>query len=214
MPTLQELLACRFKERQHLLFPWLREQENAMVYADTGVGKSMFALSTALTVAGGGEFLGWKPERREDGASWRVLYIDGEMHIGDIQERAGLLLDAVPGIDRAKVGENLRLLSRQHQEPGTAFPLITDVDGTKLVLDRVEKGKLDLVILDNFSTLGEVEDGRASTPFRSSCCSSRRRVLRPSWFTMRARAATLGEARSSPRRLRRSSSWSALGMRR
>jgi RecA-family ATPase len=59
-----------------------------MVYADTGVGKSMFALSAALAVAGGGEFLGWKPEEKPDGSGWRVLYVDGEMHVTDIQERA------------------------------------------------------------------------------------------------------------------------------
>ena len=38
-----------------------------MVYADTGVGKSLFALSAALAVAGGGEFLGWKPDERAKG---------------------------------------------------------------------------------------------------------------------------------------------------
>ena len=56
-PTLQQLLEATFSDRQHLLFPWLREQESCMVYADTGVGKSLFALSAALAVAGGGELL-------------------------------------------------------------------------------------------------------------------------------------------------------------
>ena len=79
MPTLAELLESQFPNRQHLLFPWLREQESCMVYADTGVGKSLFALSAALAIAGGGEFLGWKAEWRASGEPWRVLYIDGEM---------------------------------------------------------------------------------------------------------------------------------------
>ena len=60
-PTLRQLLETTFSDRQHLLFPWLREQESCMVYAATGVGKSMFALSAALAIAGDGEFLGWKP---------------------------------------------------------------------------------------------------------------------------------------------------------
>ncbi len=64
MPTLAQLLASKFNERQYLLFPWLREQESCMIYAESGLGKSMFALSAALAVAGGGEFLGWKPEAR------------------------------------------------------------------------------------------------------------------------------------------------------
>jgi RecA-family ATPase len=167
VPTLTQLLACTFKDRQHLLFPWLREQESCMVYADTGVGKSMFALSAALAVAGGGEFLGWKSEERAAGGGWRVLYIDGEMHIADIQERARLLLDAVPGLDRGMVGENLSFLARQHQDPDAEFPLITEPEGMRFIQSLVRKGALDLVILDNFSTLGEVEDENAASSFNS-----------------------------------------------
>ena len=33
IPTLNQLLASSFKDRQHLLFPWLREQESCMIYA-------------------------------------------------------------------------------------------------------------------------------------------------------------------------------------
>ncbi len=76
MPTVGQLLSARFKERKYLLAPWLREQENCMVYAATGVGKSLFALSAALAIAGGGEFLGWQPQPEPNGDSWRVLYVD------------------------------------------------------------------------------------------------------------------------------------------
>jgi KaiC/GvpD/RAD55 family RecA-like ATPase len=167
MPTLAELLASAFKHRKHLLHPWLREQESCMVYADTGVGKSLFALSAALAVAGGGEFLGWSPEEKADGHGWRVLYVDGEMHITDIQERAKVLLDAVAGIDRDKAAQNLQLLARQHQDPEAAFPSITEPAGTKFFLERIAAGKLDLVVLDNFSTLGEVEDENAASSFNA-----------------------------------------------
>ena len=167
MPTLAELLASQFPDRQHLLFPWLREQESCMVYADTGVGKSLFALSAAIAIVGGGEFLGWKAHRRASGEPWRVLYIDGEMHIADIQERARTLLEAVEGIDREQVGRSLRFLARQHQDPGTGFPLITDGSGMEFVLERVRKGGLDLIVLDNFSTLGEVEDENSASSFNA-----------------------------------------------
>jgi hypothetical protein len=164
-PTLGQLLDSKFEDRAYLLEPWLREQESCMVYADVGVGKSMFALSAAIAVAGGGKFLGWKPAEKEGG--WKVLYVDGEMHIGDIQERAELLLDAVPGVDREKARENLRFLSRQHQDPGEVFPSISEQAGTNFFLKRVELGKLDLVVLDNFSTLGDVEDENAASSFNS-----------------------------------------------
>jgi AAA domain len=166
-PTLQQLLETTFSDRQHLLFPWLREQESCMLYADTGVGKSMFALSVALGVAGGGEFLGWKPDERADGSGWRVLYIDGEMHVADIQERVRMLMHAVPSGNQERAGRNLRFLARQHQEPDAAFPLITEAAGMRFVLERIREDALDLVILDNFSTLGDVEDENAASSFNA-----------------------------------------------
>jgi hypothetical protein len=138
-----------------------------MVYAAAGVGKSMFALSAALAIAGGGTFLGWKSDEKKTGNGWRVLYVDGEMHIGDIQERARLLLDAVPGLNRDMVGENLSFLARQHQEPLALFPSITEPVGMTFMRERVTKGPFDLVILDNFSTLGEVEDENAASSFNA-----------------------------------------------
>jgi hypothetical protein len=166
-PSLGELLDSNFGDRKYLLSPWLREHESCMVYADTGVGKSMFALSAALAVAGGGEFLGWKPDQKATGAPWRVLYVDGEMHIADIQERARLLLSAVPNIDRDSARVNLRFIARQHQDPGEMFPSITEEAGSQFILDCVNgvKGRFDLVVLDNFSTLGEVEDENSASSF-------------------------------------------------
>jgi hypothetical protein len=165
MPTLGELLNLTIPERQYLLRPWLREHESCLLYAATGVGKSLFALSAALAVAGGGSFLGWRPDDKADGGNWRVLYVDGEMHVGDIQERARLLLDAVPGISRTKVNANLQFLARQQQSPEAAFPEITNDDGQTRILQKVLDGKFDLLILDNFSTLGRVPDENAAASF-------------------------------------------------
>jgi hypothetical protein len=143
MPTLGELLTLTIPERQYLLSPWLREHESCLLYAATGVGKSLFALSAALAVAGGGSFLGWKPDDKPGGGNWRVLYVDGEMHIGDIQERARLLLDAVPRISRTKVSANLQFLARQQQSPEAGFPEITDQQGQDRILQKV-LGNFDL----------------------------------------------------------------------
>jgi AAA domain len=167
VPTCDELLATTFDERRYLLHPWLREQESCMVYAAAGVGKSLFALSAAIAVAGRGSFLGWNVGEKADGGDWRVLYVDGEMHIADIQERARLLLDAVPDIDRSKVGTNLCFLARQHQEPDAGFPSITERDGTDFILKTMREGQFDLIVLDNFSTLGQVEDENAASSFNS-----------------------------------------------
>jgi hypothetical protein len=65
------------------------------------------------------------------------------------------------------VGENLSFLARQHQEPLAQFPSITEEDGMTFMGKRVRKGPYDLVILDNFSTLGEVEDENAASSFNA-----------------------------------------------
>lgn len=44
--------------REHLIIPWLRQGESTMVFAAPGVGKSLFALDIALSVAGGGKCIG------------------------------------------------------------------------------------------------------------------------------------------------------------
>lgn len=166
VPTAGQLLKARFRERRHLLAPWLREQENCMLYAATGIGKSLFALSAAMAVAGNGEFLGWRPDEAPHGG-WRVLYVDGEMHIADIQDRLRQLRDGIPGLDKSALDERLSFLARQHQDAGVQFPSITDYAGQQFVLRHLEAGKYDLVVLDNFSTLGEVEDENAASSFNA-----------------------------------------------
>ena len=167
MPNLRELLDAQFEHRQYLLAPWLREQESAMVYAASGVGKSLFALSAALAVAGGGKFMDWQPETKADGQGWRVLYVDGEMHIGDIQERARQLRGAIPELNPAKADQNLVFLARQHQDGGARFPSITEDAGQQFILEQIKTSKFDLVVLDNFSTLGAVEDENAASSFNA-----------------------------------------------
>ena len=113
--------------------------------------------------------MGWKPDPKADGTDWRVLYVDGEMHIGDIQQRARMLMDAVPDISRTKAQSNLTLLARQQQDPAIDFPEITDTakpgGGQERILQKVLDGKFDLLILDNFSTLGRVIDENAASSF-------------------------------------------------
>jgi KaiC/GvpD/RAD55 family RecA-like ATPase len=164
MPSGEELLKANFGERRYLLRPWLREREACMVYAATGVGKSLFALSASMAIAGSGEFLGWKPDAAPNGG-WRVLYVDGEMHIADIQERYRRLREGMAELDKETADRNMRWLARTQQEPGTQFPSITEDAGRVFVLNRIQNDKFDVVVLDNFSTLGEVEDENDAASF-------------------------------------------------
>lgn len=152
--SMGDLLAHPFPRRDHLLFPWLREGESALLWAQTGVGKTMLAVTLALAVSGGGEFLGWRSETPRP-----VLYCDGEMHAEDLRDRLRHLAETVAGIDAEAAGRNLHVLSRQHQgDAARTFPDIASQDGQEVIVSTARGCGAALVILDNFSTLAEIAD--------------------------------------------------------
>lgn len=157
-PTLATLMRHPFPARDYLLHPWLRQGESAMLWAAPGVGKTMLSLSIALAVAGGGTLLGWQSNTPR-----KVLLVDGEMHAADLTERARDLTATVDGIDPEAAHENITVLARQFQAPEAEFPDLASQEGQADILKRVRELGASLVILDNFSTLAEVEDENAAS---------------------------------------------------
>ncbi len=159
--TLAALLARQFPPRAVLIAPWLRSAESCLLWAPTGVGKSLLVNTLALAVAGGGSVAGWTAA-----APRRVLLIDGEMHLEDLRERLGMLSEAVEGFNAEAAGGNLVILSRQDQDPEARFPDLAETSapnpaskaGQDVILAKVLEVGAELVILDNFSTLAEVAD--------------------------------------------------------
>jgi hypothetical protein len=47
------------------------------------------------------------------------------------------------------------------------FPSITEYAGQQFVLKQIQDRRIDMVVLDNFSTLGEVEDENAASSFNA-----------------------------------------------
>lgn len=158
--TAAELLALDLGDRQPLLGSWLKPGHLSMVYAPTGLGKSFLCLSIALAVAGGGRLFGWKAP-----APRPVLFVDGEMDLADLQERIGLLLRAVPELDREVAARNLRVLAQQDQEPSVRFPDLANPRDHRTVFAQVERDNAALVVLDNYSTLATVDDENAASSF-------------------------------------------------
>lgn len=155
-----ELKALEIPERIPLLGDWLTERHPSLIYAQTGRGKSLFAMSIAIAVAGGGTVFGWAaPEPR------RVLYVDAEMDIADIKSRDGLLVPAVEGVDGEALDANLLLLSRHHQGRGAVFPDLVDPQGQQALLEHVKHIRPALVILDNLSTMAEIRDENDAAAF-------------------------------------------------
>lgn len=164
--TAQELLDRNFKPRIMLLEPWLRTEETCIIWAASGIGKTMLSLSIALAIAGGGRVADWNAEEPS-----RVLYIDGEMHVQDIKERIEILSAPKAGIlDKSQLKlalENLVIIARQDQDVGAPFYDLTDEKTHKEIISRVWNEGVDLVVLDNFTTLSDgLEDENAAAAFK------------------------------------------------
>jgi hypothetical protein len=157
--SLGALLDTPYPPKEILLAPWLTERHLSMIHAPAGVGKSLLGASIALSVAAGGTLFEWSALRPR-----RVLLIDGEMDIEDIQERFKTLAPSVGG-DLEAGRQNLSVIARQDQGLDTEFPDLATEAGQGLILNQVKHLKPDLIILDNFSTLCEVENENDASSF-------------------------------------------------
>ena len=139
--SLDELLELEIPERQYLLSPWLQSQGLCMIYSTRGFGKTLVSLEIAYAVASGGQFLSWKSENPTG-----VLYIDGEMVLGDLQERA----KQIDMRESKELQAPLKFLTRDPQEAD--FPDLSTIEGQNQI-ESLIKDDIKLVILDNLSTL-------------------------------------------------------------
>lgn len=161
--SLGELFELDIPKREHLITPWMRQGESVMVYAAPGVGKTLFAMSLALAVAGGGILLNtWQA-----GTPRKVLYIDGEMPMDDIKERARLLLPSAGGSSEAASG-NLHIMARQHQAADAWFIDLAQEASQRHIIEQATRDGIELVILDNLSTLATIEDENAASAFNDT----------------------------------------------
>jgi hypothetical protein len=143
--TARDLVGLPIPPLEYLINPWLPKGGLAMVWATRGIGKTWFALSLAIAVSAGKDFLGYGVPQRE-----RVLFIDGEMSLAELKERVSSLT-ALPPSD-------LLILP---SEPlfAAGVPLnINDEGDQKKILDAIERLASEglrpsLVVLDNLSSL-------------------------------------------------------------
>lgn len=152
----EDLETLPFEPRQFVIDPILKERQVGMIYAPTGVGKTWVTLSLAVIVASGNgaNFLGFQAL----GEGKKVMLIDGEMDTEDLQQRIGLITGAVHA-DEDSVRKNLTIYSRQHQAYDAEFPDIVDDTWQNDILAECKREGVQLLVLDNFSTLtASIED--------------------------------------------------------
>lgn len=114
------------------------------VFAYRGIGKTWFMQTLAVTAGYGGEGLGYRaPER------WRVLYIDGEMRIVDIQKRFALLTMQVKPEILTDPTCGISIIAADQQED--YLPKLDTLEGQEAIEPQVDKA--DLILIDSRSCL-------------------------------------------------------------
>ena len=150
LPDAEEFVELKYPPIEPILGPWTSQQIN-LLFAPSGVGKTMFGLSLAYAMAEGLDFLGWQFH----GDPRTVIYLDGEMPAGMMQERLEearskrLFVANVPGwwADQVRTAQD-----RGASVPCEELNLATEA-GRDLLSLWVELHDADVVFLDNFMSL-------------------------------------------------------------
>lgn len=137
----------------------VRRGETAMIWSPAGVGKSWVASTIAVIAANGisDEQMLWTSDKKH-----KVFFIDGEMGFDENQQRLKLILQGFPDATTENIdGINLR-------ESGSLDFDLTNPAYQALVLNEIDEGGYDLVIIDNISSLclfNNENDSAEITPF-------------------------------------------------
>ena len=126
--------------RKEMLEPWLLEASINMVFADRGLGKTFFCLSSAIAVANGGEFLTYQAKE-----AFPVLYLDGEMQAPLMQQRLRMLSGG------ANTVAPLQIYTPDVQELDEVPDLATKA-GQDMIDELIETLGAKAIFIDNIST--------------------------------------------------------------
>ena len=135
-------LKLEIPPREMVMAPFLPTQGLVMLFAARGIGKTHLSLGIGYAVASGGKFLRWSAPKAR-----RVLFIDGEMPAGDMQERIAAIV-ASADLEPPDASY-IRIVTPDRQEAG--IPDLATPAGQAAV--EAILGDTDLLILDNLSSL-------------------------------------------------------------
>lgn len=144
--ALGDFIVADVKQEPRLLDPWLPDRGIAMVAGERGLGKTMLAMAVAIAIAGAGSILGWTCSEAHG-----VLYVDGEMALAEMQQRAQSLL-AGADCDAEKAKSNLFFLCDADQEHGIKN-LVEYPASRRMIEGILDSYGLKVLILDNLSAL-------------------------------------------------------------
>jgi hypothetical protein len=159
-------LSRKLPPRDYLLGNVLCSTSRWLLWGDTGIGKTLFALALGAAVSAGRPFLNWEGRRPA-----RVMYLDGEMPAETFKERMALVAQLY-GDDLTLYGYNRDVL-----KDGEMPPLNTP-DGEKWLWNEIDLIKPDLIEFDSIMCLlaGAMSEEESWTPVKAllRAISSRR----------------------------------------
>lgn len=146
--SIKDLLSAELAQREYIIEPIFPKQGLIMIYAKRGIGKTFFALHLACSIAGGCNIFGrWKVDK-----SRRVLYIDGEMPANTMQERLAVLIDGLS--NEIFDDRNLQIITPDFQTDNFGqMPDLSKEDGQRQIEEVIEAKEIDVIVIDNLSTL-------------------------------------------------------------
>src|SRR5271165_7079220 len=104
-----------------------------LIFGDTGVGKTLFAMSMAGAMASGSPFLAWDRQRQA-----RIMYLDGEMPAETFKERMQLIAD--------EFGEDLTLFGYNRDDLGPEeMPPLNSPEGEAWLWREIEAVRPDVI---------------------------------------------------------------------
>ncbi len=129
--TLAEMEKECPERRPYVIEGLLREGETMNIVASPKTGKSWFVYNLAITLANGGDFLGWTSP-----SSLNCLLIDNELHANELVWRLRTVEKALG----AKAGKSLRVSSLR----GSGL----DIGGLEAMMGEIGASQYDVVVLD------------------------------------------------------------------
>jgi hypothetical protein len=143
--------------RDYLLGDVISTTSRWLIFGDTGIGKTLFALAMAGAIAAGKPFLNWKGRRKA-----RVVYLDGELSAETFKERMELIAE-IYGADIQLYGYNREVLG----EGG--MPPLNGEAGQKWLKDEIALIKPDIIFFDSVMSLliGTMSEEESWAPMKA-----------------------------------------------
>lgn len=145
----------KIPQRPSILGPLIREGSLTLIYAERGVGKSLFSVAMGLAICTGSEIGPWRCDN-----PFGVLYVDGEMHISQQWEERVLPLTKGEFSGKPRrapfklYSTHLRYLNvNDHYNPLPAINLARREDRDEIYTWLQNNTGIGLVVLDNVASL-------------------------------------------------------------